>query len=155
MSGLALRTARIIDEKSTGLLTPAEVLVDEGQHAVTLRKPGFDDADISARVSPGQRFSVAPKLQARAPENPGRLKRLLGAKTASEAAGELVVRTRPKGAEVLINGFALTRRTPLRVPLRAGKYDLILRLDDHKTLKRKIEIAHRQILELDEPLDQQ
>ncbi len=147
----------IIDGSSTGILTPAEITMEPGRHMVVLRKPGFADAVAEASLTEGQRYPFAPALQARPPESPARLPRLPGPqKTASVASGgTLILLTQPKGAEVLINDFALPQRTPVRVAMRAGWHELVLRLEGYKPLTRKIEIKNRKPLEINEPLEAQ
>jgi serine/threonine-protein kinase len=148
----------VIDDKPTGMLTPAEITVDAGQHTLALRKPGFENAGTVARLTDGQRFNFSPTLQPRR-DLGGRIKKLFGAgdkpkavPAAGDERGHLQIRTVPKGAEILINGFVLPRRTPLRFPLRPGKYDLVLRLEGYLPVHKKIDLAKDQVLQINEIL---
>ncbi len=145
----------IIDDKPTGMLTPAEIAVEKGDHTIALRKAGFQDAGTQASVSDGQRFRFAPTLQPKKLDL-AQLKRLMAGKRGLPKPGEdrggVQIRTQPKGAEIVINGFVVPRRTPFRFPLRPGTYDLTLRLEGYQPIHRQIEVVKNQVVQINEAL---
>ncbi len=148
----------VVDDQPTGMLTPAEITVPTGSHTIALRKPGFEDAGTQANVSDGQRFSFAPKLQPKRLDL-AQLRRLMagGAKRGLPAPGQdrgvVQIRTQPKGAEIVINGFVVPRRTPFRFPLRPGIYNLTLRLEGYKPVQKQVDVVKDKIVQINEVLE--
>jgi hypothetical protein len=88
--------ARIdVDGQGVGL-SPLEVPMDAGSHAVRVSKPGFKDAEASVEVEPEGRHTVDLRLEPR--------------------EGGLLVISSPVGGEVLVDGAVVgTAWEPLRV----------------------------------------
>ncbi len=147
----------IIDDRATGMLTPADITVEKGSHTIALRRPGFEQAGTQANVSDGQRFKFAPILQQKKPDL-AQIRRMMaaGAKRGlpkpGEERGHVQIRTQPKGAEIVINGFVVPRRTPFRFPLRPGTYSVTLRLEGYQPIQKQIEVTKDQLVQINERL---
>jgi len=60
----------LVDGKETGKTPPAQVLVDQGAHTVLLRKAGFQPAETTVKLQPGESHSFAPALTPVVKETP-------------------------------------------------------------------------------------
>jgi serine/threonine protein kinase len=52
----------------------------------------------------------------------------------------LLISTRPPGADVFINGDKQSGQTPVTLPLRAGNYNLVLRLPGYQAYAEKVQV---------------
>src|SRR4051812_42948203 len=138
----------LIDEKDTGKTTPSQLAVTAGEHRVILRKQGFKDASTNTpKLNAGQTFNFSPLLQSgKNDENP--FKRLFGGGI-PEGKGMANLHTTPKGAQVFMNGFTAPNRTPLKLPLDPGKYDLTFKLEGYKSVTKSVTIEKGKAVELD------
>src|SRR4051812_4804849 len=138
----------LIDEKDTGKTTPSQLAVTAGEHHVILRKQGFKDATANTpKLTAGQTFNFSPLLQSgKNDENP--FKRLFGGGI-PEGKGMANLHTTPKGAQVFMNGFTAPNRTPLKLPLDPGKYDLTFKLEGYKSVTKSVTIEKGKAVELD------
>ena len=160
----------LVDGKETGKTTPAQVLVDQGAHTILLRKSGFQPAETTVKLQPGESHSFAPALTpvvketpvAESPvtdkpaekpkDKPGNIfKRIFG----GDDRETLDVRTKPVGAEVLIDGALLPRKTPTRTPLKPGTHRVTIRMEGYRTLEKTIELKKGAPLQIDEALERQ
>ena len=171
----------LIDDKPTGSVTPARVKAAPGQHTFAVRKSGYRNQAESAFVVVGQTVPMSFTLPATSGatrnasasqnvpplntannqpaqpssegENPFRkLGRLFGKK---EDSGKLEIRTNPKGAEILVNGSATGKKTPVKTDSPVGKYTITLQLPGYKTVTRTIEINKGQTTGIEEVLEKQ
>ena len=121
-------------------------------------------AQSQQRQQPGQRATNVPTPNAAAanqaaqnnpqPSGPSpfrKLRRLFG----GEDKGFLEVRTRPKGAEILVNGHLAPQQTPARVSVPVGKYKITVRMQGYKAITREIDVQKGQVAGLDEILEKQ
>jgi serine/threonine-protein kinase len=143
----------LIDGKDTGKVTPATVTVDPGAHKIILRKDGFRDATMSTpTLKAGGGFDFRPFLQAgKNDENP--FKRLFGGVPAGMGAVNL--KTTPKGATILMNGYSAPKTTPYKLALDPGNYQITLKLDGYKPVTKAVAIEKGKTQELDIPLEKQ
>jgi hypothetical protein len=115
--------------------------------------------------TPGETVSIAPTLQAHnsvdisgpAQESPslGALARMRrGANNAELPTGNgaVVIRTRPKGATIVVNGRVLQRMTPMRFPVPPGSYTVTLQKPGYQPVTRVVQVQEGQISEVDELL---
>lgn len=124
----------LIDGQPTGKKTPADLKVAPGSSSFILRKQGYDDSGDTVTVAAGDTVNITPKLSA-APL--GRFGRFLRGEQAGNR-GVLVIRTRPRGALVAVNGVVLPGATPVRIPIRAGRYTIQLASDGYQPVKREV-----------------
>jgi hypothetical protein len=138
----------VVDGTETGKLTPTQVQVPEGSHKVTLKLQGWRNAETSVTLKPGETYSYAPELS-RDTGKLGFFRKVFGPGDAAANKGTLIIRTRPTGATVLIDGNALPKKTPIpRAPMEPGKYHLTIKLQGYKTIERDVTIAKGQVVDL-------
>jgi serine/threonine-protein kinase len=138
----------LIDGKDTGKVTPATLTVDPGEHKVILRKDGFKDSAISTpTLKAGGAFDYRPFLQAgKNDENP--FKKLFGGVPAGMGAVNL--KTNPKGATILMNGYSAPKTTPYKLALDPGNYTITLKLDGYKPVTKTVTIEKGKTQDLPE-----
>jgi hypothetical protein len=143
-----------LDGKGTGKVTPAQIVVAKGAHTVGVRKLGYLEASGVLETAPGQTAQFSPTLMlSGSTENiktVGKLGGLFGG--AQENSGRVLVRTNPKGAQVLVNGQALKKTTPVEFFLNPGSYEISLTLEGYKPAKKIVDVEKGGKLTLDETL---
>ena len=148
-----------VDGKDTGKVTPTQVAVTPGEHKLLLRKAGYKDATTTvARLNPGDSYHFAPSLE---PEDKktdsagasGFLHRVFGG--IPEGKGALDVKSNPKGAQIEIAGLTDTHATPHKYFLDPGRYQVTLKLDGYRTVKKSVTVEKGKNLELSETLKKQ
>ncbi len=147
--------AIFVDGKDSGMVTPAQITVEKGNHSIALRKDGFQEAGVVAQLGEGQSFNFAPALKpAGGGANPfGKLKNALTGQNADK--GFVVIRSRPAGARLVVNGIETGKITPLRFPIKPGSYHVALKMDGYKPLHRQIQVETGKVIEMDEMLEPQ
>ncbi len=147
--------AILVDGKDTGRVTPAQLALEKGPHSITLRKPGFFEAMITAQLQVGQNFSFSPTLKpmgnADSIRSANKFKKLFGG--APKEMGSVQIRTSPKGARVTVNDRLLEKTTPLQFFLEPGNYVIVLTMDDYKPVRRMVKVERDSRLVLDELLE--
>ena len=145
----------VIDGTDTGKLTPAQVQVAEGSHKVSLRLQGWRAFDTTVTLKPGETYNLAPELAKDSGRPFGFLHKVFGSGDPANK-GTLIIRTRPPGATVLVNGNQLPRATPIpRAPMEAGKYHVTIKLQGYKTVERDVTIEKGKVVDLSGPLEKQ
>lgn len=143
-----------LDGKSTGKVTPAQMIVAKGSHTVSLHKQGYLDASGTLEAAPGQTAQFGPTLKLTgSTENiktVGKFGGLFGG--AQENQGRVSVHTNPKGAQVLVNGQPVKKTTPVDFFLNPGSYELTLTLEGYKPVKKIVEVQKGGKLSVDETL---
>jgi predicted Ser/Thr protein kinase len=144
-----------VDDKDSGKVTPAQLTLEAGEHRITVRKPGFKDASVTTpKLAAGQTFNFAPLLQAGKNDDAfGGLKRLFGG--IPEGKGMANLRSNPKGAQVVMNGYAAPKVTPFKLPLDPGTYELTFQLNGYKPLTKKVTIEKGKSVDVDATLEKQ
>lgn len=147
--------ARIfIDDKDTGKVTPANLTIDAGEHRIVVRKDGYRDAATGTpKLATGQTWAYAPLLQAGSGDAIGGFKRLFGG--IPEGKGMANLKSSPKGATILVNGFNAPKLTPYKMPLDPGSYEVTFKLDGYKPATRKVTIEKGKGIDLDVKLEKQ
>jgi len=145
-----------VDGSETGKLTPAQIQVPEGSHKITLKLQGWHTAETNAMLKPGDAFSFAPVLSKDSAARPfGFFRKVFGPGDPA-TKGTLIIRTRPPGATVLVDGTEMPRKTPIpRAPMEPGKYHVTVKLQGYKTLERDVTIVKGQVVDLSGPLEKQ
>ncbi|HXZ27758.1 MAG TPA: PEGA domain-containing protein, partial [Terriglobales bacterium] len=148
-----------VDGKDTGKVTPTQVAVTPGEHKLVVRKAGFKDATTTvARLSPGDSYHFAPTLEPEEKKSDsggasGFLHRVFGG--IPEGKGALDVKSNPKGAQIEIAGLTDTHATPHKYFLDPGRYQVTLKLDGYRTVKKSVTVEKGKSLEISETLKKQ
>jgi serine/threonine-protein kinase len=149
-----------VDGEDSGETTPAQIVVEKGQHQITVRKQGYRDASTETKLMEGQTMSFAPVLLSEGvPAENGRsanvLNRFVGADAIAEGKGLVHIRTVPKGATIIVNGRVAPDKTNARWPADPGVYTIVLQMDGYRTIRRNIKVEQGKILDIDEILERQ
>lgn len=141
--------AIFVDNQNTGKITPAEIKLNQGQHGIALHKPGFHDSSTNLQIKDGGQYSYSPSLKSSSKEsNP--LKKLFGLDRVA-----VHIRTTPEGAQLILNGRAENKSTPIKLGLDPGAYDITLQLHGYKPLRKSVTVVKNTPVELDETLEKQ
>ena len=139
----------LLDGKSTGKRTPADLQLPKGKHTVTVQMEGFIPATATFRVKGGEEMEYSPHLTV----NTGNIKvpnitlpDLSGLEGLSKAAQtnawrqwaeaqkgnakQLVINSSPPGAKVLVDGKDTGKETPATIPIKPGTYHVRVEMDD-------------------------
>lgn len=147
----------VIDGHETGKITPAQVNVPNGTHQIALRKDGYFEFTGSALAQNGQTVAVNGALQQAGRtdqiQTVGKLSKMFKGSGGQEM-GRVRVKTRPKGAYILVNGKPAPDASPSEFLLNPGTYDITMQLLGYKDLKRRIRVDEGRRVELDEVLEQ-
>ncbi|MBA4364760.1 MAG: hypothetical protein C0398_01985 [Coprothermobacter sp.] len=112
--------AIVLDEKETGRLTPATIVVAPGSHTVSLKLAGYAVATRTVSVAKGGQASLAVPLTLTPPV----------------AQGSLRITSTPAGAVVTIDGKLVTGKTPLTVDVALGHHTILVALRGYETYAR-------------------
>ncbi len=150
----------LIDGKPMRRVTPAQFAVEKGSHTVLLRKQGYLDETVTADLGPAQNFQYSPVLKALGNTEDmhtmGALNRLFGRGPDSVAGmASIVIRTRPKGAQVSINQHILDKTSPVGVAVGAGNYIVDITLTGFQPIHKIVTIDKGSRAEIDEVLERQ
>jgi hypothetical protein len=150
----------MLDGRSTGKVTPAELAVEKGRHTVLLRKQGYLEETTSADLGPGQNFQFSPALRALGNADDiktvGKFKKLFGKGGESAAGmGALTIHTQPKGAQIAINRRLLDRLSPMEIMLGPGNYVVDVTLTGFKPVHRIINVEKGGKVAIDETLERE
>jgi serine/threonine-protein kinase len=137
----------LLDGKSTGKRTPADLQLPLGKHTVTVQMQGFIPATATFRVKGGEEMEYSPHLIV----NTGNIKipkitlpdlsNLEGMTKEAQAwrqwaqaqtgnAKQLVINSSPPGAKVLVDGKDTGKETPATIPMGPGTYHVRVELED-------------------------
>ncbi len=147
--------AILIDDKETGKVTPAQVAVTRGEHKVVLRKDGFRPNRTRLQIYDGQPITLSRKLRPQGEAETGKfanLKRIFGGGRGGDK-GSIEVHTRPQGAQIIVNNVAAPQVSPFRFPIKAGTYQITLKLDGYKPVQRTIMVEKGKVAEMDQTLE--
>lgn len=149
-----------LDSKPTHKVTPSQFAVEKGTHTVVLKKQGYLDETTSADLGPGQNFQYAPTLKAlgdsEAIRQVGRFKKLFGNGGESTAGmGTVSIRTKPKGAQVVINQRIMDKMSPLDVMMGPGNYVVDITLTGFKPVHKVINVEKDGKVVIDETLERE
>jgi eukaryotic-like serine/threonine-protein kinase len=133
----------LIDGKDTGKLTPAQVSVDKGQHAILVRKSGYIDESTSAQFVLAQTVNFSPTLRSLGNvddiKTVGKMNKLFGGKQA-QGMGTISIKTQPKGAQVAINQHMLEKSSPVDVMLDPGNYIVDITLTGYAPVHKVLSV---------------
>jgi serine/threonine protein kinase len=146
----------VIDGRDTGKLTPAQFILQRGQHSVVFRLAGYLEASVPVNIADGQNHTIAPELVAmgRTLDIKATKKGLFGiGNRVDKDMGTVNIRTNPNGAAVLVNGQLAPKSTPLEFRLNPGGYEITFQLRGYKTLKKVIVVESGSKMMLNENLE--
>jgi len=116
-------------------VTPAKLTLDKGDHNFTFKKSGYLTAAKSATLKPGEPYTYNATLAKET--STSIFSKIFG-------GGDKVqvqVRSDPKGAEIWVNDNFLNKRTPSKIGLAPGDYEITLKMDGYKPLTRKVTVT--------------
>src|SRR5262249_27266243 len=139
----------LLDGKSTGRRTPADLQLPRGKHTVTVQMEGFIPATATFRVKGGEEMEYSPHLTV----NTGKIKvpnitlpDLSGLEGMTKAAQtnawrqwaqaqtgnakQLVINSSPPGAKVFVDGKDSGKETPATIPMEPGTYHVRVEMED-------------------------
>ena len=125
-----------VDGAPTGSRTPAQLMLNPGEHRLALRLIGFEPMEMAMSGSAGQEVNIAPRLRARNsveisnPQSPDaaslaesmkQMKERL-ARDLPQPPGYLIIRTVPQGVNIWVDDVTMMRGR--RIPLMPGTHTL-------------------------------
>jgi len=145
-----------------------------GLHTFAFSKAGYWGETRMVQVTAGKKAAVEARLgrisasaarSASQTKSPATVNKKHFASPSRKSAGKqrisadkktaVSVNTTPAGARVLVNGVAQSTRTPLKINLAPGEYQLSLQLTGYKPLQRALKVEKSTPLEIDEVLQKQ
>jgi len=135
-----------VDGKDTGMITPAQIVLEKGAHTVVVSKPGFKDVSATETLAEGQRWTFTPVLlqpttNMRQTNRPGFWKKILGnQEPIPEGKGMVHIHTIPEGATIQVGDQIAPRKTNVMWPVDPGIYDIVLKMDGYKPVHRTIRV---------------
>jgi len=158
ISGSPAGASVFIDGKNTGRVTPADFVLDPGQHSLSLRKGGYLDNNTEFTVKTGEALSYAPALKQLGRTDTIRIvggsgiKKIFGGNGSSAGTARVQIKTRPKGARITINGMVLDKPTPVELEMDPGTYAVVLEMLGYHPLHKVVTVTADQKLQIDEDL---
>lgn len=145
-----------VDGRDTGKVTPAQMSVPSGQHAISVKTVGYLEYSSSVTLADGQSQSLAPTLVPLARVTEIKLKKggLFGGR-GDKNMGTVSVRTNPAGAVVMVNGQLAPKATPVEFSLNPGGYEVVIELRGYRSIKRNVVVEAGAKNSVDETLEQQ
>src|SRR5207244_9167535 len=126
-------------------VTPAVLSLDKGNHTFVFRKDGFQELSHQATLKSGELFAFTATLKATQKEPAGNIfKKIFG----GGDKVSLQVNSDPKGAEIYVEGNYVNKKTPSKISLAPGDYQMQLKRDGSPTLTTKITGQHDSALPL-------
>ncbi len=148
--------AIIIDGRDTGKVTPAKLVVGQGNHSLVLRKAGYLQTSASMALNPGETFQFLPTLKplgnADDIKQVGKFKKLLG-RGGQEGTARVQVRTFPKGAQIMFNQRMMDRASPAEFLLGPGTYEVTLTLTGYRPVRKTITVESNGRMEVNETFE--
>lgn len=148
-----------VDGKDTGKTTPADMLVETGEHTILLRKGGFRDVSTTERLAQGQPLTFSPILQPlqieSTPKQAFWRKVLRTPDTIEPGKALLHIRTEPEGATIMVRNKVAPEKTNVKWQVDPGAYEITLKMDGYKPVTRLVVIQKGQTKSIDEILEKQ
>jgi hypothetical protein len=127
---------------------------------------GFDPVELTTQSAPGEIVNVAPRLQMRNSVDisgqaaadtqslgaVARMRRPGSVNEIPEGKGAVIVRTRPKGVTIVVDGYTVPRVSPFRFPIHTGSHTVVLEKRGFHSVTRVIQVEEGKISEIDELL---
>lgn len=152
-----------VDGKDTGMITPAEIVLDKGSHTVLLRKAGFKDVFETETLAEGQTWNFNPVLlqpttEMRQSNRQGFWRKMLGnpfSDAVPEGKGVVHIHTIPEGATIQVGDQIAPRKTNVMWPVDPGTYEIVLKMDGYKPVHRIVRVVRGRDVFINETLQKQ
>lgn len=149
----------LVNGRDTGKLTPAELLLDPATQHISVHKEGYLDAQTDLNVVAGETFSYAPDLKVAGRTDDiktvgGGFLKIFGRGGPGHGAGQIDIKTEPKGAQIIINGATFAKSTPVVLQVEAGNYDITLQKPGYQPVHKIVTISGEEKLRIDAILPQ-
>jgi serine/threonine protein kinase len=145
-----------VDGKDSGKVTPAQLSIDKGAHAILLRKAGYLDETASSQLVQGEISRVSCTLRplgnADDIRTTGKFKKMFGGKGGVAGMGTVSVKTQPKGAQVAVNQHLLEKNTPVEFLLDPGNYIIDITLSGYAPIHKVVTLDRSGKVAVDESL---
>jgi serine/threonine-protein kinase len=149
-----------VDGKDSGMVTPAQLTLESGQHQISVKVPGYKDSFWEGTLTAGQTANVSPILlssnqgaEKAASEN--FLTRFTGSDAVPNGKGLVHIRTVPEGATIVVNGRIGPLKTNARWPAPPGVYSIELQKVGYKPVHRNVQVQQGKVFNIDEILEKQ
>jgi serine/threonine-protein kinase len=143
----------IVDGKDSGRVTPAQMVLSQGKHTLTLRKAGFLEGSKAVELSAGESYRYAPALialgDAQEVKSVGRFGKIFGR---GKEMGRVQIKVRPKGAFIEVNQRVMDKTAPAEFLFPPGHYEVKVTLSGYKPLRRVINVAEGSTIVIEETL---
>jgi hypothetical protein len=144
----------LINGKDTGKVSPAEFVLDPAAQSVVVHKEGYLDAQTEIKLTAGQTVSYAPVLrEAGRTDNikaVGGFSKVFGGVAHGKTRIEL--KTRPKGAQIFINGNLNEKSTPVTLEFGPGNYDIRFQKEGYQPVLKSVKVNGEEKLKIEEAL---
>lgn len=145
----------VIDGKETGKFSPAEFTLDPSVHRINLYREGFFDYSGEVRLVAGQSLNYSPSMTpAGRTDNikvMGGFKKLFGGGS-SAGMSRIEIKTDPRGAQISINGTALSKTTPVEIQVEPGNYEITLQKEGYRGVHKTVTTQLNDKVKIDEQL---
>jgi PEGA domain len=147
----------LIDGKDTGKVTPATFMLDPAVHHIVLSKSGYLDSGTDIQLAAGQTVGYSPSLMVAGRTDNikivgGGMGKVFGGGGSSQGKSRIEIKSDPRGAQVIINGTALQKTTPVEVQVEAGNYDITLQKDGYKAVHENAIVGIEDRVKIDKTL---
>ena len=145
----------LVDGANTGRVSPAELFLEHGAHTITVHEDGYLDASVNMTLKSGEDYTFSPELKPLGRADTikvvgGGIKKIFGGLSGNVA--RVQIKTEPKGANVIINGMRLEKRTPVELELDRGSYIVVLDMPGFKPVQKTVTVGSGQRLQIEEQL---
>jgi hypothetical protein len=150
-----------IDGIDTGKITPAQIPVTAGQHAVVVRLAGYQPGETKIQVGKGQVYNLPKRLASVVSRNSAKADNagapLYSMPEAGIANGKGLIDfvTVPPGASIFIEGRRANLATPAHSQFPPGDYSVELRMEGYKPVQQIVHVDAGQVQRVRAVLDPQ
>ena len=153
-----------VDGRDTGMITPAEIVLEKGFHTVLLRKAGFKDVSSTETLTEGESWTFSPVLlqpttDMRQSKGQGFWRKMLPTNPFSDAIpdgkGVVHIHTIPEGATIQVGDQIAPRKTNVMWPVDPGTYEIVLKMDGYKPVRRVVRVIRGREVFINETLQKQ
>lgn len=148
-----------VDGQETGMITPAEIVLEKGDHTVLLRRAGFKDISATHLLTEGETWNFSPVLlqpttEMKSSNRPFWKKMLPNPfETIPDGKGMVHIHSEPEGATILVGDQIAPRKTNVMWPVDPGTYEIVLRMDGYKPVHRTVRVVKGRDVYVDERLE--
>ena len=135
------------DGRQQAAPTPSAYTLSFGEHKLSIRKPGYQVIERAVHIGDAAPATIRVLL---VPERPIVTEQPLRPPVAPQGTGRLSIRTNPGGASIIVDGTPTQYRTPVNIPLSAGKHSIVIERrgfasETHEVTIRKDEMTNLEL----------